>query len=190
MSAAHNVQSVKSAFQLIGAAIATLRREYHDGCRDRNFLQRVSAQHQLTWLVPLHRALRAYLNNHCPGSQGRYSQGYYSYREKYDKVVRYFTERVSIEGTGRLQRELHPLVQALAIPVPATDKRALSVGMSVSAFINELNQRLDADRRAYYEASNRFLDSLDSAQLSDLRAMMSSSHNGTVTLRLKDLKYR
>lgn len=196
MTTAPGLDSLKSSYQLIAGAVTALRAEYHDGCNNHNHLQRVGAQHQLAWLVPLHRALRAFLNNHCPGSRGRYSQGYYSYLEKYEKVVYYIAERVSIEGPGRLQHELHPLVLALAIPVPEKVSESLSVGMTVSSFISATAQRLTSERRAYFEASNRFLDSLTPSQLADLRAMMKSSQSicssreGVVTFRLKDIQYR
>lgn len=196
MTTAPSLTHVQTAYQSIGRAVAALREDYRAGCNNRNHLLRVGAQHQLTWLVPLYRALRAYLNNQCPGSSGAFSQGYYSYMEKYARVVEYLTSRVQLEGTARLQSELHPLVLSLVIPFPARDLKQLSVGMTVSAFVEALLQQIGAEKRSYLDASRRFLESLTPTQLADLREMMRASQamrwsrEGCVTFRMKDIQYR
>lgn len=187
---------IQEAYQSIAQAVRTLRAQYQTGCATHNHLLRAGAQNQLTWLVPLYRALRAYLNNQCPGSRGAFSQGYYSYLEKYERVVDYLTSRVQVEGTARLHSELHPLVLSLVIPFPARDLKQLSVGMTVSAFVDALLQQIGAEKRSYHDASRRFLESLTPNQLADLREMMRASQamrwsrEGCVTFRMKDIQYR
>lgn len=196
MTTAPSLTHVQTAYQSIGRAVEALREDYRAGCNNRNHLLRVGAQHQLTWLVPLYKALRAYLNNQCPGSRGAFSQGYYSYLEKYERVVDYLTSRVQVEGTARLHSELHPLVLSLVIPFPARDLKQLSVGMTVSAFVDALLQQIGAEKRSYHDASRRFLESLTPTQLTYLREMMRASQSmrwsrkGCVTFRMKDIQYR
>lgn len=196
MTTAPSLTHVQTAYQSIAHAVRALREDYRAGCDNRNHILRVGAQHQLTWLVPLYKALRAYLNNQCPGSRGAFPQGYYSYLEKYERVVEYLASRVQVEGTARLHSELHPLVLNLVIPFPTRDLSQLSVGMTVSAFVEALLQQIGAEKRSYHEASRRFLESLAPTQLAYLREMMSMSQamrwsrDGCVTFRLKDIQYR
>lgn len=184
-------------------AVARLREEYRQAesqhCRrahcsdcDRRVAQ---AQNQLKWLVPLHRAVRAYMSNLY--AVHRFTTlGYDLYVTRFNALAEQLAKDMLYSGHLATLTKYGASVLDLQLlePAPESSGQYLMPGPTVLEFAEAVYSRMEANRKVYLDTRSAFLASLTAAQVELLKATMAQGEalswacRDTVTFKGKELR--